>query len=97
MPKLKPLQKDIFANESNRVNFNAVAGEKDKYPLLGQEKNNLFESFHALHTTLNPKIDESADFDNAQNLFIGGDYFERIGVTVFTNHSFILRPLHKYK
>jgi adenine-specific DNA-methyltransferase len=54
-----------------------LADEKDKYTFSWAGKD---ESFKAIsrpsYATLNPKPDESIDFDNTENLFIEGDNLE---------------------
>ncbi|SHN90259.1 Type III restriction-modification system methylation subunit [Bathymodiolus heckerae thiotrophic gill symbiont] len=56
---------------------NSLADEKDKYTFSWAGKD---ESFKAIsrpsYATLNPKPDESVDFDNTENLFIEGDNLE---------------------
>lgn len=55
----------------------SLADEKDKYTFSWAGKDESFKTIsRPSYATLNPKPDESVDFDNTKNLFIEGDNLE---------------------
>jgi adenine-specific DNA-methyltransferase len=68
---------DFDALKAFLADKNALADEKDKYTFTWAGKKQSFQAIsRPSYATLNPKIDESVDFDNTQNLFIEGDNLE---------------------
>lgn len=68
---------DFDALKAFLADKNALADDKDKYTFTWAGKKQSFQAVsRPSHATLKPKIDESVDFDNTQNLFIEGDNLE---------------------
>ncbi len=68
---------DFDALKAFLADKNTLADDKDKYTFTWAGKKQSFQAIsRPSYATLNPKIDESVDFDNTQNLFIEGDNLE---------------------
>ncbi|OJA03108.1 site-specific DNA-methyltransferase, partial [Bathymodiolus thermophilus thioautotrophic gill symbiont] len=79
---------DFDALQAFLADKDALADEKDKYTFTWAGKKQSFQAIsRPSHATLNPKIDESVDFDNTQNLFIEGDNLEVLKLLQKHYHS----------
>jgi len=79
---------DFDALQAFLADKDALVDEKDKYTFTWAGKKQSFQAIsRPSHATLNPKIDESVDFDNTQNLFIEGDNLEVLKLLQKHYHS----------